>query len=191
MGLDRTVEIGGIVGFSQLIEVVRKSPVMDGIEHGKHLLMFLTDYATALRIDMTFILASLKKGPDELLLLETVEEFRKLGIKLRGTERACILTEQGAVIAANYATSWRRPVSVQPHKDETLAQVRELSANEFRQAILKALVSRTRDPGPVGRIIESALSGEQVDKQTPSIVTWRVSMPFPISAFEMTKKYFT
>lgn len=168
-GPDRTVEIGGTVGFhsfySNSSEIV---PMRDGIEHGKHLLMFLTDYATALRIDMTFILESLKKGPKELLLLESVEQFRKLGIKLHGTERACTLTHEGAVLAANYATKWRRPVSLWPRNDETLAQVRELSACELRQTILKALVSRTRDPGPVSRLIQSALSGEQV-AQTDAI----------------------
>lgn len=153
-GADRTVEVGGTVGFHSFYsESAEPVALKDGIEHGKVLSMILTDYATALRVDMGFILESLEKGPHELLTLRTVGQFRKLGIKARGAARTSRLTDEGAVNAANYATGWKRPVSLSPRDGETLATVRHLTAHQYCRIALERLVLDRSERGPLAEMI--------------------------------------
>lgn len=158
-GADRTVEVGGTVGFHGFYSDSSETVALkDGIEQGKVLSMILADYATALRVDMLFILESLEKGPDELLTLRTVGQFRKLGIKVRGTARTSNLTDTGAVNAANYATGWKRPVSVVPGDGETLATITHLTPRECRRAILERLIQEESRRGPLMDMIRRAVT---------------------------------
>jgi len=165
-GADRTVELGASVGFHGFYSESSEAVMLrDGIERGKILSMILADYATALRIDMDFVLQSLEKGPHELLTLRTVGQFRQLGIKVRGTERTTRLTDEGAVNAANFATGWKRPVSLRPRKGETLAAVTHLRPHEYRRMVLNKLVSGRSERGPIAEMIHRALheDGSDID----------------------------
>jgi hypothetical protein len=70
------------------------------------LLILVMKHATVLRGDMDFIAESLEMGPIELLMLRTVEQFREVGIKLVGTTRTSVLTDDGGGYVANYARDW-------------------------------------------------------------------------------------
>jgi hypothetical protein len=156
-GPDRTVELGGAVGFHGFYsESLESMSLRDGMEQGKLLAILVMNYATALRVDMNFVSEGLEQGPAELLLLRTVDHFRRLGIKLAGSTRTSVLTDEGAVNVANYATGWKRPVSLWPRAGETLALVRHLTTREFRRIALNRLLARQTERGPFMDLIRQA-----------------------------------
>ena len=161
-GPDRTVEVGAKIGFhsfySSATDFVRFG---EGIEHGKRLAMILADYATALRINMSFIIESLEHGPHALLLLQTVQHFRDLNAKVLGLTPATELTAERAIIAANYATNWKRPVSLQPHNGEALAIVQQLTAGEYHRNILRHLISPDYCRGPMTDLIRATIQADR------------------------------
>ena len=161
-GPDRTVEVGAKIGFhsfySSATELVG---IGKGIEHGKRLTMILADYATALRIDMNFTIESLEHGPHELLLLQTVQHFRDLKAKIFGLTPATELTAERAIIAANYATNWKRPVSLQPHNREAMAVVQQLTASEYHRNILGHLIAPEYCCGPMTKLIRATIQADR------------------------------
>jgi hypothetical protein len=157
-GPDRVVEVGAKVGFHSFYSSATDTVGLgEGIEQGKRLAMILADYATALRIAMNFIIESLKHGPDELLLLQTIQNFRDLKIKVLSIAPVTELTIEGTIIAANYTTNWKRPVSLGPRDGETLAIAQQLTADEFRRNILKHLVAPAYCHGPVTDLIKATV----------------------------------
>jgi hypothetical protein len=158
-GPDRTVELGGRVVFLSFYSSASEPVGLgEGIEHGKRLAMILADYATAFRIDMGFIIESLEHGPGELLVLQTVQHFRDLKVKVQGLTPVIDLNVERAVLAANYATNWRRPISLQPKAGESLAIVREINADEYHRNILEHLVAPNYCHGPLTDIIRATIS---------------------------------
>ena len=162
---NRVVEAGAKIGFHSFYSSSMDSiGIYEGIEQGKRLAMVLTDYATALRIDMNFVIESLKHGPEELLLLQTVEHFRKLGISVLGIAPFTDVTVERAITVANYATHWKRPVSLQPRDGETLAVVKLLTANEYRRNILKHIVAPDYCHGPLTKVIRAAIRADNFER---------------------------
>jgi len=169
-GPDRVVELGGNVGFhSFYVSSPETALLAEGIEQGKQLTILLTSYAIALRVDIKFLVESLRKGPSELLLVKTVDQFRKLEIQLMGARRTTVLTAEGAVHAANYATQWRRPLSVSTSAKQSTAIVRAIDATEFRKDMLRRLIDPSGTKGLAARIIKRALLalGAQIESAIP------------------------
>ncbi|MDY6947410.1 MAG: hypothetical protein SXG53_17005 [Pseudomonadota bacterium] len=154
-GADRTLEVGGVIGFHGFYsDSLDSTSLSDGMEQGKVHSILVMNYATALRIDIDFMAEGLEKGPAELLILRTVDHFRKLGVKLKGAARTSILTDEAAVNVANYATGWKRPVALQPRVGEARAFVRQLTAHDYRRAILRRLVDQPAQRGPLIELIQ-------------------------------------
>lgn len=154
-GADRTLEVGGVIGFHGFYsESLESASLADGMEQGKIHSILVMNFATALRIDMDFVVQGLEQGPTELLILRTVDQFRKLEIKLKGATRTTLLTDEGAVNVANYATGWKRPVALQPRTGETRAFVRHLTGHDYRRAILRRLVDQPAQRGPLIELIQ-------------------------------------
>lgn len=153
-GADRTLEVGGAIGFHGFYsDSLEPTSLSDGMAHGKVHSILVMNYATAMRVDMDFIAEGLEKGPTELLFLRTMEQFRKLGIKLKGTARTSLLTDEGAVNVANYATGWKRPVALQRSNGEAQAVVRHLTPHEYRRVVLMRLAGQP-ERGPLIELIQ-------------------------------------
>jgi len=154
-GADRTLELGGVIGFHGFYsDSLESASLSHGMEQGKILSILVMNYATALRVDMDFMAEGLEKGPTELLVLRTVGQFRKLGIKLRGTVRTPLLTDEGAVNVANYATGWRRPIALAPRGSEAHAVVQHLTAQDYRRFALRRLVDQSTQGGALIEMIQ-------------------------------------
>jgi hypothetical protein len=159
---DRHVEVGASIGFHGFYSnSMRRVALSEGVERGKFLTLVAADYANTLRVNPKLIVESIKKKEDELLQLNSIEDFRELGIALHGTTPLLQLNEEGAVNAANYATGWKRPVALRPKLGETQAIISSLSAADYRREILRHVAARQNSVGPIVSLVrQAAASGD-------------------------------
>lgn len=140
---DRFMEFGALIGFHTFsITSEEQAPLAKSIDEGKFLTTALINYAEAMRVETDFIVEALHTPADELLILKMAKHLRQLKINLIGYEERRPLNEESSVLAANYATNWRRPISLYPNEAASQAVVTIINARDFKKRVLNLLLER-------------------------------------------------
>lgn len=117
----------------------------------------MTEYAAALGVDIAFLLEALNTKQDDMLILSTVDHFRRLQVEIAGDAEPVVLSESTAVLCANYATGWSRPLSVRNGDGCTPPRLRRLCVPTFKRAFVTFLHESQRVTGALHRLIHQAL----------------------------------
>lgn len=137
------MEYGALIGFHTFsVAAKEQAPIGESIDAGKFLTTALINYAEAMRVDSNFIVEALHTPAEDLLILKTAKHLRQLQIELRGYQEYRQMDKEAAILAANYATNWFRPLSSRGNESSSQATVTNLSTHDFKKRVLELLVER-------------------------------------------------
>lgn len=159
---DRVMEYGALIGFHSFrVALQEQGPIAKIVDVGKFLTTALINYAHALRIDIAFILETLHTPATDLMLLKLAKHLRQLRITLLRYPNSPKITEQRAVLAANYATNWQRPIKFPSDELDGQTSVSLISATEFKRRILTRVEEKlTNISGNIPEGLPTIIAGE-------------------------------